>query len=102
MNEKHKILEWNEVNFKFYLTPGHSPGSMSIQIDNYLFSGDTIITMVKPSANPPDSNKQILSRSVDFVLNYFPRNTIILPGHGKYISLEEYKKEFVKTEKGFT
>lgn len=63
-------------------TPGHTKGSICILIDNYLFTGDTIIPGVKTYTKFPTGSKKDLLCSFS-QLNAFldSRIVTVLPGH---------------------
>lgn len=79
-------------NIQCCLTPGHTYGCMVIKIDNMLFSGDTILNNTKTPKNTPNSSKEKLIESLDFIDSYFDDNIIIYPGHG----CKFYKKDWNK------
>lgn len=65
-------------------TPGHTPGSVCFYIkdEDLLFSGDTLFADTVGRTDLSYSDEQALKNSLD-VLELLPRNTILLPGHGK-------------------
>ncbi len=81
----------NEI--KCYMTPGHTAGCMVIQIDNMLFTGDTILNNIKTPKNTPNSSKEKLRESLDFIDTFFDDEIIIYPGHGENF----YKKDWNKS-----
>lgn len=83
-------LSWNNYNIQFILTPGHSRGSMCINIENMLFTGDTIMPY-KPYFNGRDSNEDEWAISIDRVRGTISPETIIFPGHGKSFAFKEWK-----------
>lgn len=83
------ILDWNGYSIRFFLTPGHSKGSMCVKIDNMLFTGDTIMPF-KPYFNGRDSNEDDWEQSVNMIKNTIPQDTIIYPGHGNLMILKEW------------
>lgn len=89
-----EILKWNDKIFKFVFTPGHSKGSMCIQIEDMLFSGDTIMPY-PPYFNGRDSNQDDWDDSIKKIGCMFSRNTIIYPGHGGSMSLDNWKVEYL-------
>lgn len=100
INEPKADIEINEntvfnfmgKNIGCYLTPGHTYGSMVINIDNMLFTGDTILNNIKTPKNTPNSSKKGLIESLDFIDSHFNNDTIIYPGHGDKF----YKKDWNK------
>lgn len=82
-------LEWAGHKMKFYLTPGHSFGSMCILIENFLFTGDTIMPY-KPYFNGRDSNQDDWEDSIIFINTQVSREVIVYPGHGEYLTLGDW------------
>lgn len=82
-------LEWNSQKIVFIPTPGHSPGSVCISIDNVLFGGDTLMPF-KPFIKKRNggSMEQFLE-SVRKLLSTFPDDTIVYPGHGDAGTIRE-------------
>ncbi|GAQ95361.1 glyoxylase, beta-lactamase superfamily II [Thermodesulfovibrio aggregans] len=91
--EPDKLIENEETitifgkEIKFIHTPGHSPGSMCIYIENHLFTGDTLFA---GSVGRTD----LIGGSMDKLLNSLkkiaklPMNTEVLPGHGPKTELQ--------------
>jgi len=84
-------LDWGGFDFKFYLTPGHSPGSACIGSSNFLFSGDTILKNHRTVSHFPGGDKTKLKESLNFLINGFSPETLIYPGHGEPFYLSDYK-----------
>jgi len=81
-------LEWLEYIIRFIDTPGHSMGSICIDIDGILFTGDTIM-QTKPYINKRNGSKELYNKSVQMVLTMFDDDCLIHPGHGKVFYLKE-------------
>lgn len=84
------ILNWNGISFQFYLTPGHSFGSMCIRLNDMLFSGDTILQS-KPFINKRNGSLEMYKRSINDILNVLPKDLIVYPGHGEFFPLSKYE-----------
>lgn len=82
-------MDWNGILIRFVLTPGHSFGSMCIDVDGMLFTGDTIMPY-KPYFNGRDSNQSEWVLSIKKIREAYPEKTIIYPGHGDMLRLDEY------------
>ncbi|MCL1864750.1 MAG: MBL fold metallo-hydrolase [Spirochaetes bacterium] len=63
-------------------TPGHSKGSVSIKIDNILFSGDTLFNFSIGRTDLPGGNYEELISSIKNKILIFPDDTQVLSGHG--------------------
>jgi hydroxyacylglutathione hydrolase len=71
-----------ELTLKFIHTPGHSPGSITIQADNVLFTGDTLFASGRGRTDLPYAEEEKLFDSIKNKLLVFPESTVIYPGHG--------------------
>lgn len=90
IKDSKEIIDWHHHQVEFLLTPGHSPGSMCINIDGSLFTGDTMMPF-PPYFNGRGSSKEDWERSVKSIMDRFYPDTKIYPGHGDVITLEEWK-----------
>ena len=77
-----QILSIGNVEVKIIETPGHSPGSICILIDEIIFTGDTLLNNVKTTLNFTHSSKKDFQKSRKKILKYLTSNTKIYPGHG--------------------
>ena len=82
-------LEWEKNTVKFVYTPGHSMWSICLLIDRKLFTGDTIM-LSKPYINKRNGSKEKFVESVSMVIDSFPADTLIYPGHGDPFLLKVY------------
>ena len=81
-------LEWLDNIICFIDTPGHSMGSICIEIDGILFTGDTIM-QTKPYINKRNGSKELYKKSVQMVLSMFNDDCLVYPGHGEVFYLKE-------------
>lgn len=86
-------LDWRGFQICFIMTPGHSYGSMCIDINGMLFTGDTIMPY-KPYFNGRDSNQDDWKESIEKVGGQYQHDTQVYPGHGDSITLEQWNKEY--------
>ena len=93
-NNEEKIT-WGKSQIQFILTPGHSPGSMCINIAGMLFTGDTIMPF-KPYFNGRDSNVTEWCVSVNYIKSHINEDTLLYPGHGDLLMLKNYNDSFDK------
>jgi len=77
-------------------TPGHSKGSVSIRINNVVFSGDALFNMSIGRTDLPGGNYEELITSIEEKLFALPDDTKVLSGHGPEtsIGLEKSKNPF--------
>lgn len=63
-------------------TPGHSPGSVCLEVAGALLTGDTLMATGPGSANLPGSDPALLEASIRRLAELYPPDTTIHPGHG--------------------
>lgn len=93
ISQSEDTISWIGHEIKFTLTPGHSYGSMCIDIDGMLFTGDTIMPY-KPYFNGRDSNEDDWNKSIKRINTLFPIDIMVYPGHGNALSLKEWNKDY--------
>ena len=86
-------MEWSGHQIKFVFTPGHSYGSVCIDIDGSLFTGDTMMPF-KPYFNGRDSNQDDWYMSINKIIGTYSWETTIFPGHGECIPLKKWINKF--------
>lgn len=75
-------LKWEEHDIVFIATPGHSPGSVCIAIDDILFGGDTLMPF-KPFIKKRNGGSiEQFQESIKKIIEKYSTNTIVYPGHG--------------------
>jgi hydroxyacylglutathione hydrolase len=85
---------WNNSEFEFIGSRGHTDGSVCIAIEDKLFTGDTIIKNYKTVIKFPGGSKEKLLGSLDLLFHKFNnREIIVYPGHGDSFYLNEINKE---------
>jgi len=93
-----QCLQLGVQNIEVLHTPGHTPGSVSFKIKNYLIAGDTIFPGGPGKTNSPENFQQIIKTIRETIFS-LPENTLIFPGHGDHTVLETEKKMFAQFEK---
>ncbi|WP_417334996.1 MBL fold metallo-hydrolase [Halobacteriovorax marinus] len=97
LNDGEEVQVSNDLIFKFIETPGHTNCSACILIDNFLFSGDTLLIRGCGRTDFQQGSNESLFKSVREKLFTLGDETIVLPGHN-------YKGELFSTigeEKNF-
>lgn len=74
-------VKLGEITAKIIHTPGHTAGSISILIEDALFSGDTIFRGTYGRTDLPTGNEFDMQKSLKKILE-LNENIIIYPGHG--------------------
>jgi len=62
-------------------TPGHSPGHVTYAIEDALFSGDVLFQGSVGRVDLPGGDWPTLARSIALLLDRFPDQTRVFPGH---------------------
>ena len=89
LDEVHEITLGN-TTLKVYHTPGHSEGGVTYQWGDNLFCGDLLF---KNSIGRFDfGNVKTELESIKFLINSFPEETNVLPGHGVKTTIGDEKK----------
>ena len=86
-------MDWAGYQIHFVITPGHSYGSMCIEVEGMLFSGDTIMPF-KPYFNGRDSNKNDWIETIYKIELRYNEDTMIYPGHGEKLTMLNWKKNY--------
>ena len=68
-------------------TPGHTPGSVCLLIDDAMFSGDTLFASSCGRTDFPGGSDAAMSASLKR-LSTLPPETRVLPGHGPETTIE--------------
>ena len=85
-------LAAGDLKLKCISTPGHTPGSISILIENALFSGDTLFQGSIGRTDFPGGSFEILINSIKEKLFVLPDETNVFPGHMGTTSIGFEKK----------
>ncbi|MHA1157006.1 MAG: hydroxyacylglutathione hydrolase family protein [Candidatus Heimdallarchaeota archaeon] len=80
--EDNDQLNVGEVSIKFLLTPGHTPGSICMIIDNEaLLTGDTLFIGDCGRTDLPGGNLKEMFRTLQDKIKNLPDHLIVYPGH---------------------
>ncbi|MDY7031455.1 MAG: MBL fold metallo-hydrolase [Thermodesulfobacteriota bacterium] len=74
-------IDIGKLSLKVILTPGHSPGGITLHLNGYLFTGDTLFVGGVGRTDVPGGSWPVLLRSINTRILTFPDETIIMPGH---------------------
>lgn len=69
-------------------TPGHTPGSVCILIDDNLFSGDTLFEGSIGRTDFPDSSPSAMKKSLQKI-KQLDKKILVYPGHGCSTNIEK-------------
>jgi glyoxylase-like metal-dependent hydrolase (beta-lactamase superfamily II) len=73
-------------------TPGHTNGSCCYMLDNFIFTGDTLIKNAIGRTDQPGGNSELISQSIEVLLKEAPDDGVILPGHGRTWTVVEARE----------
>ena len=90
VNETSEIHVFCNNIVRVMYTPGHNNDCISFYTDNYLFTGDALISGVKPHTKSKKGDKKQALESIDRIIKQFDSNTILCPGHKEMILLQEF------------
>jgi len=94
----------SNVKFKIFHTPGHTPGSMCLLVnDKRLFTGDTLFKGIFGRCDFPDSDKRKMFESLNKLKN-LDENILVLPGHsynGEWTTIKEQKNDGPLSESNY-
>ena len=87
------ILDFDSCGIEVIHTPGHTPGSVSLKLGNWLFSGDTLFFDSIGRTDIPLASQEALLRSIKEKIFKLPENTVVYPGHGQSTTVGREKKD---------
>ncbi len=76
-----EIIKIDQIEIKAMYTPGHTSDSYSFLMDNYLFSGDTLLINGTGRTDFQNGNSKDAYNSIFNRLLKLPEETILYPGH---------------------
>ena len=92
-----EIIKIDQIEIKAMYTPGHTSDSYSFLMDNYLFSGDTLLINGTGRTDFQNGSSKDAYNSIFNRLLKLPEDTILYPGHdynGKESSTIGHEKKF--------
>jgi hydroxyacylglutathione hydrolase len=89
--EKDQTIKIDDIEISFKHFPGHTPGCMTIEIDNMMFSGDFIFNGSIGRIDFPYSSPNDMKKSLYKFLE-IKNDKIIYPGHGGKTSIKKEQK----------
>jgi hydroxyacylglutathione hydrolase len=83
-------LQWANSDIIFFETKGHSKGSISIEINDLLFTGDVLIKDIKTVTKLPGGDKTEVIKTFNFFNSRYKQKKItICPGHGEIFLFDD-------------
>lgn len=87
--EDNASLTFGDVSFEAIAVPGHSPGHVAYRADDLLFSGDVLFAGSVGRVDLPGADWETLLASIRRLVDRYPPETVVYPGHGPATSLGE-------------
>jgi glyoxylase-like metal-dependent hydrolase (beta-lactamase superfamily II) len=87
LDDCNQPLIFKDIEVTVIETPGHTKGSVCFQIDNYLFTGDTIFEKEIGRVDLPGGDKEDLKNSLK-KLSKLPASLRLYPGHGNPTTMQ--------------
>lgn len=85
-------IEFDSLPIKMIQTPGHSPGSICIIIDQkYIFTGDSLVGGNLVITRLPGGSRKEYNQITRPFLEGLPENMIVFPGHGEEGEQRDFK-----------
>jgi hydroxyacylglutathione hydrolase len=82
-----ETLELAGISFETLRVPGHSPGHLAFHAGGHLFSGDVLFAGSVGRTDLPLGDWDALVESIRTLVDRFPPETIVCPGHGPETTL---------------
>jgi hydroxyacylglutathione hydrolase len=80
-------LELAGVTFDVVAVPGHSPAHLAYYSEGHLFSGDVLFEGSVGRTDLPGADWETLLASIRVLVDTFPSDTVVYPGHGPVTTL---------------
>lgn len=84
-----EVLELAGMTFETLSVPGHSPAHLAFHCDSELFSGDVLFAGSVGRTDIPGADWPTLLGSIERLVERFPPETVVWPGHGPATTLGE-------------
>jgi hydroxyacylglutathione hydrolase len=75
------FIDVGGIRLRVIHTPGHSPGSMVLLVDGYVFTGDTLFVEAVGRSDLPGGSEKVMFESIQQRICTLPDETVVLPGH---------------------
>ena len=85
------VIQLGELSLQALLTPGHSPGSISLICEDLLFSGDVLFQLSMGRTDFPYGSEADIMASLRRLAS-LPGNKIVCSGHGPLTNLDFERK----------
>jgi hydroxyacylglutathione hydrolase len=86
------VIRIGKSSLRVLHTPGHTPGSVSLLADGFLFSGDTLFFEGVGRTDLPGGSQKQLEESIRTKLMTLPDALLVLPGHGPHTTIGDERR----------
>ncbi len=86
------VIYMEELAFHVLATPGHSKGSVCLQVENLLFTGDTLFTGSMGRTDFEGGSYEEMMQSLKRIAS-IPENLTVYPGHDIHSSLDQERAQ---------
>ena len=83
-----ETIEVAGIPFAVTSVPGHSPAHLAYHADGHLFSGDVLFAGSVGRTDLPSGDWSVLQASIATLLDTYPPETVVHPGHGPETTLD--------------
>jgi len=80
--EENKPLYFEKYAIEILHTPGHTPGSVSLKLNNWVFSGDALFFNSIGRTDIPLASEEVLVDSIKRKILTLKPDILVYPGHG--------------------
>jgi hydroxyacylglutathione hydrolase len=80
-------LTFAGLDLETIAVPGHSPGHVAFHVDGVLLSGDVLFAGSVGRVDIPFADWDTLVRSITTLMERYPPDTVVYPGHGPATTL---------------
>lgn len=87
-----QIIALGGLDIKVMHTPGHTPGSICLECNNVLFSGDTLFALGYGRVDFPNGSFEEIYNSITNKLFKLPEDMTVYPGHGSSTTIGKETK----------
>ena len=82
-----ETVEVADMSFRVLSVPGHSPAHLAYATDGCVFSGDVLFAGSVGRTDLPGSDWETLLESIRRLVDEYPPETVVYPGHGPATTL---------------
>lgn len=90
---------WPGTSMSIYLTQGHSDDSVCFNVEDKLFTGDTLIKDNRTVTKLKGGSVEKLEKTVVFLESLKGRKLMVMPGHNEPFLLDDYDLSIATTKR---